>query len=109
MQMRIRFSSAFWLLWVVSTISMVGAIPLAGADLKLEAQLIWGTNDPKPKDSNLKPIEDTLGQKLKNSPLKWKNYFEVTRKQIAVSQAAEKRVDEQILRNSSQEPRQRPR
>jgi len=48
-------------------------------NLKVEAQLIWGTNDPQSPDPKHKPIEASLAKKLSNSPYRWKNYFEVNR------------------------------
>ena len=47
--------------------------------LKVEAQLIWGTNDPQSPDPTHKAIEASLARKLSNSPYRWKNYFEVNR------------------------------
>jgi hypothetical protein len=57
---------------------------LAG-DMKLEAQLIWGTNDEKSPDPKHKAVEPEVERKLKKLPFKWKNYFEVTRKEFVVS------------------------
>ena len=54
-------------------------------DLKLDLQLIWGTNDEKSPDPKHKPIDGELSKKMRNSPFKWKNYFEVNRKAIAVA------------------------
>jgi hypothetical protein len=52
------------------------------ADAKLEAVLVWGTNGGKPADSDLKPITDSIAQKLNSLPLKYTNYFEVNRKKF---------------------------
>ncbi len=47
-------------------------------DLKLEAQLVWGTDDTKPPaGKDWKPVDPAIRKKI---PLKWSNYFEVSRK-----------------------------
>lgn len=62
---------------------LLAAVPLLAADLKLQAQLIWGTNEEKPADKGLKEIDPALHKKLR-SIFKWKNYFEVNRQFIVV-------------------------
>jgi hypothetical protein len=62
------------------------------ADLKLEAQLIWGTNDAQSPDPRHKPVERDVARKLKGLPFKWTNYFEVTRKQFIVPQGGTSKV-----------------
>ena len=62
------------------------------ADLKLEAQLIWGTNDEKSPDPKHKQVEQSVEKKLKSSPFKWKNYFEVNRKAFSVARDASTKV-----------------
>ena len=61
------------------------ASALAG-DLKLEAVLVWATNDPKPADSKLKPITEDIARKMNCIPLKYTNCFEVSRKQLQLKQ-----------------------
>jgi hypothetical protein len=61
-------------------------------DLKLEAQLIWGANDAKSPDPQHKPVDPEVAKKLKQSPLKWQHYFEVTRKPFVVPPAGVKKV-----------------
>jgi hypothetical protein len=68
-----RLSLVSLLLW--------GGLAVAGAaDLKLEALLIWGTNDEKSPDPAHRPVDPALAKKLAALPFKWKNYFEVNRK-----------------------------
>lgn len=62
------------------------------ADMKLEAQLIWGTNDAQSPDPRHKPAEPGVQRKLKSLPFKFANYFEVNRQAFTVSPAATKRV-----------------
>jgi hypothetical protein len=64
----------------------------ASGDMKLEAQLIWGTNDEKSPDPNHKAVEQDVERKLKKLPFKWKNYFEVTRKTLTVPRNGETKV-----------------
>ena len=63
-------------LWFFALIcgTALGAI---AADRKLEACLIWGTNEDKSPNPNHKPLSGELAKKLREMPLKWKNYFEV--------------------------------
>jgi hypothetical protein len=51
---------------------------------KLEAVLVWGTNSPKPPESNLKVVTSDVQKKLNCLPFKYTNYFEVNRKQLAL-------------------------
>ena len=62
------------------------------ADLKLEALLVWGTNDERSPDPGHKPIGAQLQKKLKSLPFKWANYFEVNRQQFVVPGAGSKKV-----------------
>lgn len=54
--------------------------------MKIEALLIWGTNDSQSPDPKHKPVEREVERKLKHLPFKWQNYFEVTRKQFVVKE-----------------------
>ncbi len=64
----------------------------APAQLKLEAQLIWGTNEPKSPDPTHKPVEPEVKKKLQTLPFKWANYYEVNRVQFTVTQGRTNRV-----------------
>ena len=73
---------------------ILGLLSLAGAaghaaDLKFEAQLVWGTDDTKPPaGKNWKPVEPAIKNKI---PLRWKNYFEVSRTNFVVKAGETKR------------------
>jgi len=69
----------------------LGLSALAG-ELKLEAQLIWGTNDPKSPDPRHKPVEEQVARKLKELPFKWTHYFEVNRKEFTVTRQEPRKV-----------------
>lgn len=55
------------------------AFSALGADLKLEAQLVWGTNEKFSPNREHKPVSPEVKKKLQDLPLKWSNYFEVQR------------------------------
>ena len=50
----------------------------SAAELKLEAKLIWATNDEKSPDPEHKPVDPATAEKLRKV-FKWKNYFVVNR------------------------------
>jgi hypothetical protein len=60
---------------LLTTFLFVATVASAG-DLKLEARLVWGTNDEK-GGPNCKPVDPTLYEKL-HGTFKWKSYFEIT-------------------------------
>jgi hypothetical protein len=63
------------------------------AELKLQTQLVWGTDDSKPPEGkDYKPVEPAIQKKLHELPLKWKNYFEVKRTDFTVAPAGTKKV-----------------
>lgn len=53
---------------------LLGVVSVHAGELKLEAQLIWGTNDPKPPKPEHKPVDDATAQRLRKV-FKWKSYF----------------------------------
>ena len=62
-------------------------------ELKLQTQLVWGTDDAKPPEGkNYKPVEPDIQKKLRELPLKWKNYFEVKRTDFSLGPALTKKV-----------------
>jgi hypothetical protein len=62
------------------------------ADLKFEAQLIWGTNEKQSPNPLHKPISPEIKKKLEGLPLKWANYFVVTNAIFTVPAGASRRV-----------------
>lgn len=60
--------------------------------MKVEAQLLWGTDDAKSPNPKHKPIDPALRAKLKTLPLKWSNYFEENRVVLVVPQGGSKRT-----------------
>jgi hypothetical protein len=55
-----------------------GTIDTFAANLKLEAKLIWGTDDEKSPDAEHKEVDAATKEKLRKV-FKWKNYFVVNR------------------------------
>ncbi len=89
-RLRSPFRLAWWLAWFLPlAVAAPGA--LAG-DLKLEALLVWGTNDARSPDPGHKPVSADLLRKLRSFPLKWTNYFEVNRQPLAVPDAGAKKT-----------------
>lgn len=62
-----------------------------GGELTLQAQLIWGTDDAKPKDKDLKDLDAKIKEKL-CKVFKWKNYFQVGEKKVELPRKETKRV-----------------
>ena len=92
--MKFKTAQTYWFIGGVTALLFLLAVgaPACAADLKLEAQLIWGTNDAKSPDPTHKPVDPKVAAKLKRLPFKWANYFEVTRKQFAVPQGGATKV-----------------
>ena len=70
----------------LAALLLCAGLSLAGAaDLKLQALLVWGTNDEKSPDPAHKPVDPALAKKLAALPFKWKNYFEINRKNFSAN------------------------
>ena len=54
----------------------------ARADLKLEAQLVLGTNEAQ---TNGTPVSPQIEKKLKRLPLKWGSYFVISSQQFSLA------------------------
>src|SRR5258706_7015808 len=63
------------------------------ADIKLEAQLIWGTTNSVSPNPRHKPVEADVEKRLKKLPFRWEDYFEVRRKQFTVPQGEEREIE----------------
>ena len=80
----------FWAI-VFLLVATAGAQVQAG-EIKLEAQLIWGTKDEKSPDPAHKAVDPKIEKKLKKLPFKWQHYFEVNRKAFSVAQGETNKV-----------------
>jgi len=79
--------------WVTALLLLLLAAPsLRAAEMKLEAQLIWGTNDEKSPNPRHKEVDPVIEKKLRHLPFRWKNYFEVTRKTLHVDRDASEKI-----------------
>ena len=58
-----------------------GAAAAVAADIKLQAQLVWGTNQDKVQDQTA--VEPQLRDKLRRV-FQWKNYFEIGRQTLTL-------------------------
>jgi hypothetical protein len=82
--------TAAWLLVLGMFLGLAGT--LEAREIKLEAQLVWGTNESKSPDPAQKPVTEEVEKRLKGLPLKWQHYYEVKRKQFTVAHEATKRT-----------------
>src|SRR6266496_2936537 len=85
---------SLWQLELAAAVALLSyPLPLrsAPADLNLQAQLVWGTNNEKPDDPKLKDVDPRVKDKLRGV-FKWKNYFEVNRKKFTVAASGAKKI-----------------
>jgi len=67
------YSRSFRALLLVALLASA-AIGAGASELKLEAKLIWGTNDEKSPRKEHVPVDDATAARLRKV-FKWKNYF----------------------------------
>jgi hypothetical protein len=84
--MRVTLISSRLPAWIVSVVLVLvsAAAQAESGGMKLEVQLLWGTNDQKSPDPKHKAVDADVHKKLKELPLKWSNYFLVNSKQFDV-------------------------
>lgn len=78
-----RLNPLAWLGLLLASLTATGWTARA-ADVRVEAQLVWGSNERKSPDAKHKPVSEELLKKLQDLPLKWTNYFEVKRLTVDV-------------------------
>jgi hypothetical protein len=66
------------------------ALPLSGAtaqakDLKFQALLVWATDAETSPEHSHKPVDAEVLRKLKDLPLRWKNFYEVKRQSLSLA------------------------
>ena len=72
-------TGVFWFSMAVVLLAC-GEVGARAADMKLQAFLLWGTDDSKPPEGKTyQAVEPDIRQKLKDLPLKWTNWYEVKR------------------------------
>ena len=85
MNTRLRFLLCLGLLF-----AWVGLLPAVAGDMKLEIQLIWGTNDEKSPDPSHKAVDPAVAKKL--AIFKWKKYYLVRRQEITLPSRSAKKI-----------------
>src|SRR5437773_11673330 len=91
--MKLRFISATVLLWFGAVVlACGGARANASPPMKLEAQLVWGTNDKQSPNPKHTPVKAEVRKKLEDLPLKWSHYFEVSKQRFDVAAAGSTKV-----------------
>lgn len=60
-------------------------------EIKVEARLIWGTNEDKSQKPKHKPVDEETAKKLRKI-FKWKNYFLETSETVVVPHRQSKRI-----------------
>ncbi len=80
-----------WRSGLIFLLCAISAIPLQAAELKIEARLIWGTNDDKVSDPKVKPVDKATAEKFRKI-FQWKNYYEVNREVAIVPSRQNKKI-----------------
>ena len=81
------------LLWSIVSFGGIFAArsdSIAG-ECNIRAQLIWGTDEEKPADKELRELDPKVADKLRHV-FKWKNYLEITNLTIVLSPQMSKTV-----------------
>ena len=87
-----RATSVGWFSIALVMLACGDSSALAG-NMKLQAFLLWGTDDSKPPEGKAyKPVELDIRTKLKDLPLKWTNWFEVNRKEFITPEGSSSKV-----------------
>lgn len=71
-------------------LNLCGAAVWAG-EIKLDATLVWGTDDEKSPNPEHKKVDSKVDKKLKKL-FKWKHYFEVNKKQFSLKDGETKKI-----------------
>jgi multidrug efflux pump subunit AcrA (membrane-fusion protein) len=90
------FSKTRLALPLIGALTVLFLFPLCApaaesGDLKLQAQLIWGTDAAKPSDTKIKDLDADTKDRLKGV-FKWKNYFEVSSQSFEVGARSSKAI-----------------
>ena len=89
---RTSTNQTFWLLAALAFL-ICPLFAAQGGDMKLQATLVWATDDSKPPEGKTyTPVEPEIRNKIHDLPLKWKNYFEVSRTNFSVTPIATKKA-----------------
>ena len=87
MELPHKLRNAYCLLFVGLALGFLNPVPVDAAEgepaKKFLTQLVWCTDKAKPADQDLKDLNEPLVGKVRRI-LKWKNYFEVSRKILSL-------------------------
>jgi hypothetical protein len=64
---------------------LIAAVSVRAADMKLEAKLIWGSNESADKVKTHKLVEDPKLSADLHRIFKWSNYYEINTKDVAIA------------------------
>jgi hypothetical protein len=88
----LSFVRRSWLLiFALIALGVTSSFATDEKEQKIQAKLIWGTDEPKPANPKIKPVDPKLKEKF-SGIFKWKNYFEVEEKHFALAPEALKKV-----------------
>jgi hypothetical protein len=92
--MRLATGSVTLAIWILAAFSSLSALTARAesGDMKIEAQLIWATNDKEDPNPKHKPVAPEIREKLKALPLKWANYFEVNKVAVEIPKGETRRA-----------------
>jgi len=80
-----RLRWQFFLLLLVLGLGFIqAALASEPVETRVQAVLVWGTNESQPSGKNIKELDAKLRERLANI-FKWRNYFEVGRKTVGVT------------------------
>ena len=85
-----KLTIAFVWLACCSCLPRIG-LAAAAEELTVQARLVWGSNDQKPKEASYKEVDPKLAETLRRV-LKWKNYYECNRTNLSVALNQTKKV-----------------
>ncbi len=78
--------------WSVALfLAVFTALPLQAAEVKIEARLIWGTNDDKYSNPQHTRVDEATAEKLRKI-FKWKNYFQMSKQTAVIPSRGTKRL-----------------
>lgn len=88
MNRKLTSSRLLWQFFLLLLVLGWGFIQTALAsepvETRVQALLVWGTNESQPSGKNIKELDAKLRERLANI-FKWRNYFEVSRKTAGVT------------------------
>jgi hypothetical protein len=72
--------------------SLVTLSASAQDPLRVEALLIWGTDDAQSPNPDHKPVDAGLAAKLSKAPYRWKNYFVINHQELEIPMGETKKA-----------------